>query len=110
MFPNQIPNYREKVIRELLANALVHRPYTQRGDIFINLYTDRLEVHNPGLLPLGVTPRNILHASFARNDKLAIVFRDLKLMEKATGILRVLPRQALQPLLVKKIITLLREV
>ena len=40
--------------RELLVNALAHRPYTQRGDIFLNLHPDRLEVVNPGLLPLGV--------------------------------------------------------
>jgi hypothetical protein len=69
-------------IRELLANALVHRPYTTRGDIFINLYPDRLEVHNPGLLPLGVTPANILHTSIKRNELLAKVFFDLKLMER----------------------------
>ncbi|OQY73115.1 MAG: transcriptional regulator, partial [Ignavibacteriales bacterium UTCHB2] len=56
-----INHYNENLIRELLANALVHRPYTTRGDIFINLFSDRLEIHNPGLLPLGVTPRNILH-------------------------------------------------
>ena len=24
------------VVRELLVNALVHRPYTQRGDIYLN--------------------------------------------------------------------------
>lgn len=82
MFRKNVPHYRERIVRELLANALVHRPYTQRGDIFLNLFTDRLEVHNPGLLPLGVTPRNILHASVARNSHLAQVFRDLKLMEK----------------------------
>ena len=63
LFRKTVPHYDEVVVRELLANALAHRPYTQRGDIFINLYPDRLEVHNPGLLPLGVTPRNILHAS-----------------------------------------------
>ena len=66
---------------ELLANALVHRPYMQRGDIFLNLYPDRLEVHNPGLLPIGVTPSNILHTSSKRNPHLAKVFYDLKLME-----------------------------
>lgn len=82
LLPHNVPHYRENVIRELLANALVHRPYTQRGDIFLNLHPDRLEVHNPGLLPLGVTPENILHTSVARNEKLALVFRDLKLMEK----------------------------
>jgi len=60
----------------------VHRPYTQGGDIFINLFPDRLEVHNPGLLPLGVTAANILHTSRKRNDHLAQVFYDLKLMER----------------------------
>jgi ATP-dependent DNA helicase RecG len=53
-----------------------------RGDIFLNLFMDRLEVHNPGLLPLGVSPQNILHRSVQRNSHLAKVFYDLKLMEK----------------------------
>jgi ATP-dependent DNA helicase RecG len=77
-----VPHYEELVVRELLANALVHRPYSQRGDIFLNLYPDRLEVHNPGLLPIGVTPANILHVASHRNHHLARVFYDLKLMEK----------------------------
>ena len=82
MFRQNIAAFEEKVIRELLVNALVHRPYTQRGDIFLNLYPDRLEVVNPGRLPLGVTPQNILHASQRRNDGLARVFHDLKMMER----------------------------
>lgn len=82
IFRQQVPHYDERIIRELLANALVHRPYTQRGDIFINLFPDRLEIHNPGLLPLGVTPENILHKSVKRNEHLAKVFHDLKLMER----------------------------
>lgn len=82
IFRRQIPHYDERIIRELLANALVHRPYTQRGDIFIILFPDRLEIHNPGLLPLGVTPENILHKSVKRNEHLAKVFHDLKLMER----------------------------
>jgi ATP-dependent DNA helicase RecG len=82
IFRKNISNYEEPVIRELIANALVHRPYSIRGDIFINLFPDRLEVHNPGLLPLGVTPQNILHKSIQRNPHLAKLFYDLKLMEK----------------------------
>ncbi|RPI90292.1 MAG: ATP-dependent DNA helicase, partial [Planctomycetaceae bacterium] len=82
LFRRNVPHYDEVVVRELLANALVHRPYTQRGDIFLNLFPDRLEVHNPGLLPIGVTPRNILHASVQRNPHLSRVFYDLKLMER----------------------------
>ncbi len=82
MFRQKIPHYPENVIRELLANAIVHRPYTQRGDIFINLFPDRLEVHNPRLFPLGVNEKNILHTSVARNEHLAQVFRSVRLMEK----------------------------
>ncbi len=77
-----IYHYNENVIRELLANALVHRPYTTRGDIFINLYPNKLEIHNPGLLPLGVTPNNILHQTIKRNEHLSKIFYDLNLMER----------------------------
>lgn len=64
------------------VDALVHRPYTERGDIYLNLHPDRLEVVNPGRLPIGVTPQNILHESRRRNDGLAHIFHDLKLMER----------------------------
>ncbi len=82
LFRDHVPAYAEAVVRELVVNALVHRPYTQRGDIFLNLYPDRLEVVNPGSLPVGVTPHNILHASVRRNEGLARVFHDLKRMER----------------------------
>jgi len=82
LYRRNVPAFDEKVVRELLVNALVHRPYTQRGDIFLNLHPDRLEVVNPGRLPLGVTPQTILHASRRRNDALARVFHDLGLMER----------------------------
>jgi len=82
LYRRSVPAYDEKVVRELLVNALVHRPYTQQGDIYLNLHPDRLEVVNPGRLPLGVTPRNMLHASRRRNEGLARVFHDLGLMER----------------------------
>ena len=82
LYRQNVPAFDEIVVRELLVNALVHRPYTQRGDIFLNLYPDRLEVVNPGLLPLGVTPQNILHTTVRRNEHLARLFHDLKLMER----------------------------
>lgn len=82
MYRRGVPAFDEKVVRELLVNALVHKPYTQQGDIFLNLHPDRLEVVNPGRLPLGVTPRNILHASRRRNEGLARIFHDLGLMER----------------------------
>lgn len=81
LFRRNIPAYDKRVVRELLVNALVHRPYTQRGDIFLNLHPDRLEVVNPGRLPIGVTPANILHERRRRNQRMVTLFHDVKLME-----------------------------
>ena len=74
--------YEYKVIRELLVNALVHRPYTMRGDIFIKLYPNRMEIMNPGSLPIGITPENIISSSFQRNERFSKIFFDLDYMEK----------------------------
>ena len=77
-----IPAYDESVIREILCNALVHRPYTTKGDIFINIHPDRVEVVNPGQLPLGVTPENILHKTLKRNEHLTNLCFVLHMMER----------------------------
>ena len=82
LFRRNIPAYPESVVRELLANSLVHRPYTIRGDIFLNIYPDYIEIVNPGLLPIGVTVENILHTTKKRNEHMANVFFVLHLMER----------------------------
>jgi ATP-dependent DNA helicase RecG len=81
-YRRNIPFYPMEVIREICTNSLVHRTYTARGDIFINIYHDRLEIRNPGTLPYGVTPKNILSKSVRRNENLSKVCYDLNLMEK----------------------------
>ena len=82
IFRKNIYNYDPEVIRELLANAFAHRNYSMKGDIFINIYPDHIEIHSPGLLPIGVTPKNILYKSVQRNYHLSKLFYDLRLMEK----------------------------
>lgn len=82
LFRKEIPAYDEAVVRELTCNALVHRPYTVRGDIFINIHPDRIEVVNPGALPLGVTPQNILHKTVKRNGHFANLCYALRMMER----------------------------
>jgi predicted HTH transcriptional regulator len=62
----------------VLVNALVRRLYTQRGDTFLNLHPDRLEVVNDGPLPLGVIPKNVLYSAVRRNDHLARLFALLR--------------------------------
>jgi ATP-dependent DNA helicase RecG len=41
-----------------------------------------LEIHSPGNLPFGVTPKNILSQSIRRNELLTKILYDLCLMEK----------------------------
>lgn len=81
LFRRQIYHYHPKVIRELLINAFAHKSFTLSGDVFINVYSDRLEITNPGGLPLGVTPSNILHERRRRNPHLIRIMSDLGLME-----------------------------
>ena len=77
----QIRHYQPKLIRELLLNAFAHKSFTIFGDIIIGVYPDRLEISNPGSLPLGVTKDNILHQKVRRNPHLIRIMHDLKLME-----------------------------
>lgn len=81
LFRKKIRHYSEEVIRELLVNAIAHQSYTISGDIFIEVYSDRLKITNPGGLPLGVTVDNILHERIRRNPHLINIMHDLGLME-----------------------------
>jgi ATP-dependent DNA helicase RecG len=81
LFRKRIHHYDPRVIRELLINAIAHKTYTVSGDIFIEVHQDRLEIKNPGKLPLGITKDNILHQQHRRNPHLIRVLHDLKLME-----------------------------
>jgi ATP-dependent DNA helicase RecG len=81
LFRETIRKYPKEVIRELLINAIAHKRYTTSGDIFLEVYPDRVVFTNPGGLPLGVTKNNILHERQRRNPHLIQVLHDLKLME-----------------------------
>jgi len=75
--------YPEKAIRELVANALIHRDYkiietyTQ-----ICIFADRITFTNPGCLPPGVTVDNIRDAQFSRNSIIAGRLKDLNYLEE----------------------------
>ena len=70
-------------VREAIINAVTHADYSQRGaPIRINVFDDRLEIENPGLLPFGLTiedlPRGV---SKLRNRVIGRVFHELRLIE-----------------------------
>jgi ATP-dependent DNA helicase RecG len=81
LFRKNIRQYAKEVVRELLVNAIAHKKYTISGDIFIEVYPDRLKITNPGSFPLGVSSTNILHQRQRRNPHLIQLMSDLRLME-----------------------------
>ena len=57
------------VVREAIVNAVAHRNYASKSGVQVMLFTDRLEVWNPGGLPedLTVDQLRIPHPSVPRN-------------------------------------------
>ncbi|QTX05643.1 RNA-binding domain-containing protein [Agromyces archimandritae] len=80
----------EIVARELIANALVHRDYTVRGTVAVQLSDDELRVSSPGGFPRGTTLQNFLEVSNPRSRILADAFKHAGLVERnGNGINRV---------------------
>ncbi len=48
--------YPDRVVKEAIVNAVVHRDYRLNRDIFIRLFDDRIEVESPGVFPGTITP------------------------------------------------------
>ena len=60
--------YPERVVKEAIVNAVIHRDYRLNRDIFIRIFDDRIEVESPGTFPGSITAGNIVRAgSKARN-------------------------------------------
>lgn len=62
-----------EVIAEAIVNAVAHRDYANNGSVQVMLFKDRLEIRNPGNLPLGWTVDKLkeIHTSVPRNLLLA---------------------------------------
>ena len=63
----------KEIVAEAIVNAIAHRDYTNNGSVQVMLFSDRLEVINPGSLPLGWTIEKLktLHTSVPANPLLA---------------------------------------
>lgn len=82
----ELPDYPERAVTEVIANAIIHRDYMQMGsEIHIDMYDDRMEIYSPGGMMDG---RLIQHLnpltvpSKRRNPLLADFFSRLGLMER----------------------------
>jgi tetratricopeptide (TPR) repeat protein len=81
-------------VREAIANAVVHRDYTNMGSqIKVHMFDDRTEITSPGGLGGGITQADLADnkgKSWLRNPNLAGVLYEMRLVEKAgTGVARI---------------------
>ena len=76
--------YPDKVFRELLTNAVVHRNYAISGSkVRVFLFDDRLEVISPGRLPNTVTIEKLrFGVSFAVNPVLVKFMENLRYIDQ----------------------------
>lgn len=62
--------YPDVTLHEIITNAVLHRDYSILKDIQVRVFTNRIEVESPGLLPGHITLKNILREQFSRNPKI----------------------------------------
>jgi ATP-dependent DNA helicase RecG len=81
---HELPRLPKVVLREAVANAVVHRSYEASGSgIRIELRPGVVTISSPGSLPAPVTVENIRDAQSARNPKLIAWMRRFRLAEDA---------------------------
>ncbi len=72
-----VHRYPQRVIKEAITNALIHRDYRLNRDIHIRIFDNRIEVESPGVFPSRITAATVQRAgSFARNGLIATCLRD----------------------------------
>lgn len=81
-------------IREMIANAVLHRSYLDKSCVQVCLYDDRLEVSSPGMLYGGLDLKTAkLGKSTCRNEAIAEAFHYMHIVEAwGTGIPRIINR------------------
>lgn len=78
-----VPLIAPVAIREVVANALVHRDFTRLGPIQVRLDDDALTVSSPGGFPEGITTDNFLRENRPRSPLLAEAFKRMGLVERS---------------------------
>jgi len=85
-----IPEYPLAALREAITNAVMHRDWFLEGaNVFLEIYTDRIEISSPGGLPKGMKLSDLGRKSIRRNALIADLLHRITFIEKAgTGIKR----------------------
>ena len=70
------PMIPDDVLREALTNAVGHRDYFDPNDILVEIFDDRIQITNPGMLLPGQTLRNFADIRRHRNPILHRILND----------------------------------
>ena len=57
----EVPEIPLEAIREAIVNSFCHRVYATNQSNEISIYSDRVEIYNPGRFPEGYTPEDYIH-------------------------------------------------
>lgn len=80
-FREEIKMFPDVMIRELVANALIHQDFNETGtSVTIEIYNNRMEILNPGTSI--VSPDRFIDAYQSRNERLADVMRRMGICEE----------------------------
>lgn len=72
-----VHRYPERVVKEAITNAVIHRDYRLNKDIVIRIFDNRVEVESPGVFPGNIRPTTIARAgSRPRNSLIATHLRE----------------------------------
>ncbi|MFT4164013.1 MAG: putative DNA binding domain-containing protein [Microlunatus sp.] len=91
-----IPRVPVGTIRESIANALVHRDYSEVGPVAVQLNDETFRVRSPGGFPAGITLQNFLDDSKPRSAILAEAFKRAGIVDRAGRGIREMYRQLLR--------------
>jgi ATP-dependent DNA helicase RecG len=72
--------YPEIAIREIFANSLIHQDFNELGFPMVEIFSDRIEISNPGL-PL-IEPERFFDEYVSRNEKMADIMRRMGFCEE----------------------------
>jgi len=89
----EIPEIPIDAVRETLINSFCHRDYRSSQNNEITIYSNRIEIYNPGTFPEGMTPQDFIKGterSIKRNPLLAQLMYFSKDIENfGTGLKRI---------------------
>lgn len=66
-----VPQFDMLAVFEAVVNSVAHRDYSMAGaKVRLRMFSDRLELYSPGMLPNSMTPESLPYRQVARNEAL----------------------------------------